>query len=255
MIVGLVMNKGGTGKTTTAVNLSAALADLGRSCLLVDGDGQASASRALGVPRPELSPSLAEVLFGDIGVEKAVRQTERPGLNLLTGSRRLAEVDLHLAGDRKWHRRFRDALKPVRDRYDFIVADSPPSFSLLMIAILAAADFHLIPLTPQYLAVEGLENLKESIRRLDGRVRFRARGSRILFTIVDRRNRATREMTELIRDFYGDDVFRTEIPINVKLSEAPRSGRDILRFDPSSPGAESYRALAREFLETVSTLP
>lgn len=254
MIIGLAMNKGGTGKTTTAVNLSAALAALGKRCLLVDADGQASASRTLGIPRGELNPSLAEVLEGRIGVQEALRETGVPGLQLLTGAPHLADTDVVLAGDRKWDRRLRKALKPLRDGYDFIVIDSPPSFSLLMINVLATADYLLIPLTPQYLAVEGLENLKETLRRLDGKVRLNARGSGILFTIVDRRIRATREMTELIRDFYGPEVFDTEIPINARLGESPRYGVDIFRHDPSSPGALAYRALAGEFLERMERL-
>ncbi|MDB4931590.1 MAG: Cobyrinic acid ac-diamide synthase [Myxococcaceae bacterium] len=249
MIIALVNNKGGVAKTTTAVNLAAGLATRTRRVLLADLDSQGSASFSLGVARADLAPSSAEVLLDGVPIRSAIRPTSVEGLDLLTGSMALANADLALADVKGRERRLAEALAPVRDDYAFILLDCPPSLSMVPINALVAADAFLVPVTPQYLAVEGLVNLMEATELLRRGTGARASLLGLVLTQVDRRPKVTGEVIDLIRGHYGDRVFKTEIPINVRLSEAPSFGQTIFGHDPSSSGAEAYRRLATEVLQ------
>jgi chromosome partitioning protein len=248
VIVALVSKKGGVGKTTSAVNLAAALAAGGRRVLLVDLDSQASASRSLGVERGALAPSVADVLLWGVPLPQAIRPTAVAGLDLLTASADLAGADLELGKFQGREDRLRRALEPARSEYDSVLLDCPPALSLLAINALAAADCFVAPVVPQFLAIEGVASLLLAADRVR---RNHNRGLELLgllLTMVDYRNNATRANVARLRAEYGADVFGVEIRINIRLAEAPEQGQTVFQYDPAATGAAAYRLAAEELL-------
>ncbi len=248
MIIALVNNKGGVGKTTTAVNLSAAIAARGRRVLLCDLDSQGSASLSLGVPRAELEPGTAAVLFEGKPVLEAVRSTQVERLDILPGSMALANADLSLAAMPKRERQLAKVLSPAQRVYEFILLDCPPSLSLLPVNALLAADAAIVPVVPHYLALEGLVGLLATMARIRESFGGGAELMGLLLTLADYRTRAAGEISEMIRAQYRQLVFRSEVRVSVKLAEAPSFGQTILEYDSSSSGAEAYTALAGEVI-------
>lgn len=248
MILALINSKGGVGKTLTATSLAAGLAAKGLRTLLVDLDSQGSASLALGVGRVDLSPSIADVLLDGSGIGSAIRRTGIEGLDLITGSMDLANADLALADKRGREGRLKAVLEPIRDDYPFVILDSPPSMSLLPVNALVAADNFIVPVVPQYLALEGLVNLLEAVGRIRAGIGTVADLLGLVLTIVDYRTRAATEIVQLIRAHYGSLVFRSEIRINTKLTEAPSFGKTVFEYAGSSTAAEAYRELTVEVL-------
>jgi chromosome partitioning protein len=235
--------------TTTAVSLSAALAGRGQRVLLVDLDSQSSASFSLGVARENLAPSAADLILRGAPAPELIRATPVEGLDLITASVDLMAADVELARSSGFTRRLRSGLEAVRDRYDFIFLDCPPSLTVLPQSALVASDAFLVPIQPQYLAVEGVMNLLQSAERLRhhrGGVPSIPLG--IVLTMVDYRTRATRQNVDLVRSRFGSLVFAVEIRIKVRLAEAPSTGEPIFAYDPDSTGARSYGLLAEEFL-------
>ena len=251
MIVSIVAAKGGVGKTTTAVNLAGALARWGHRVLLVDLDGQASASLSVGLERSELAPSAADVLLRGLPAREAIRPTREANLWVLPASADLLSAELELSGLPRKERRLAQALTPATEPFGFVFVDCPPGLGLLARNALFAADAYLVPAVPQYLAVEGLENLQLAAQRLGLRADRRLPLLGILPTMVDYRTRATTENMGRIRDRFGRDVFAVEIRINITLAEAPEAGRTIFEHDATATGARAYELAAEELLLRV----
>jgi chromosome partitioning protein len=248
MILAIVGNKGGTAKTSTAISLSAALALKGRRTLLIDLDGQASASLSMGIDRTALKPSIADAILEGRGMAALIRKTDAEGLELVTGSPDLADADVQLAKVTGRERRLKDALTTIRSAYDFIIMDCPPSMGLLVINALVAADAFIVPTPPEFLAMAGLIGLMDAVKRIQEGIGSACQLMGIVLTKVDRRRKVTDQVIQVIRDHYKDQVFRTEVRVDVRLIEAPSFGQTIFQYAGGSAGAEAYRQLADEVI-------
>jgi len=248
MILAIINNKGGTGKSTTAVNLAAALALKGRRALLIDLDSQASASLSLGIDRADFKPSIADAIMDSRGMVGIIRKTGAEGLDIITGSPDLADADLQLARIPGRERRLKEAIRLIRAGYDFIILDCPPSLGLLAVNSMVAADAFIIPTPPEYLVLEGLVGLLDAVQRIHEGIGDSCRLLGILLTKVDHRRKVTEEIIQVIRRHYKDQVFRTEIRVDVRLIEAPSFGKTIFQYDRWSAGAEGYFYLAEEII-------
>jgi chromosome partitioning protein len=250
MILALINNKGGVGKTTTAVNLAAALVKGKQRVLLVDLDSQAAASLSLGLRRPDLSNSIANVLLRGAPPETVIRASTVDGLDLMAGSSDLATADVVMAPMADKELKLRHALEAVYSRYEHIVIDCPPSLSLLAANALLAADGYIVPVVPSYLTLGGLASLVDEVNKLcDRNIGDVAELLGFVLTMVDYRNKSTTQLVESFRANWKDLVLKTEIRVNVKLAEAPAAGKSIFEFAPTSTGAKSYRKLAGEILD------
>jgi len=247
----VINNKGGVGKTTTAVNLAAGLADRGRDVLLVDLDSQGSASVSLGVDHDDLSPSSADVLFGDRSIEDAIRSTSRSRLDLVTGSLELANADVRLKNQDQGQHRLKQVLSTVEDRYQTILIDCAPSTSILSVNALVAADAFIIPVCPSYLALEGVVSLGEVVRRVRKGIGEAAPILGLVLTMVEEGEGDEAETMSELRTHYGGKVFDTEIRQDPKLGEAPSHSQDIFRYAADSQGALDYGELIDEVEERL----
>ena len=250
-IVAIANQKGGVGKTTTSVNLAAALAVLERRTLLVDSDPQGNATRGLGVNIDE-RPGLYEVLQGEAPLAEALRKTQLEYLSLVPADRDLVGVEVEFAGLEGWHRRLRDALLPVASRYDYILLDCPPSLGHLTISSLAAASGVLVPLQCEYYALEGVSELLETLRRIRQTLNPGLSIAGILLTMFDERTNLSRDVAAEVRAHFPGQVYNTVIPRNVRLAEAPSHGLSALEYDIGSKGAQAYLALAQEFIRRAA---
>jgi len=245
-VLAVANQKGGVGKTTTAINLGAALAALEHPVLVVDCDPQGNASRGLGISAEE--PTLYHVLSGGRGIEGAVRRTEFPHMSVVPANRDLVGIEVEFAHAAGWEGRLRGALAPLRDQFSAILLDCPPSLGHLTVSALAAADGVLVPLQCEYFALEGVSELVATVRRVQSGLNPNLVIAGILLTMYDDRTNLSKEVADEVRRHFGDQVYQTLVPRNVRLAEAPSHGQPILQYDIKSRGAEAYLALAREVL-------
>jgi chromosome partitioning protein len=252
-VICIANQKGGVGKTTTAVNLAASLALAHHDVLLVDIDPQGSASSGLGIREVEGGPSTYELLAGECSAGDLLRPSPVERLHVLPAGRDLvgAEVELVSALAREY--RLKEGLHPIRDRYEFILIDCPPSLGLLTINSLTAADSVLIPLQCEYYALEGLTALNETIQLIRERLNPNLVLAGVLLTMFDSRNSLSHQVAEEVRGNFPGRVFSTVIPRNVRLSEAPSHGLPVALYDPSSRGAQAYVELVSEIIESESS--
>ena len=249
-VLAVANQKGGVGKTTTAINLGAALAALEKRILLVDCDPQANATRGLGVFAQE--PDLYDVLAGDAKMERAVRPTGFPFLEVVPASRDLVGVEVEFVGLPGWEFRLSKALESLKPAYDTILLDCPPSLGHLTVSALVAADGVVVPLQCEYFALEGISDLVSTVQRIQIGSNPRLSIAGILLTMYDERTNLSKDVASEVRRHFAGRVYETIVPRNVRLAEAPSHGSPIFAYDIKSRGAEAYLALAREVLQRAA---
>lgn len=247
-ILGVVNQKGGVGKTTTAINLAACLALQGLKVLLVDCDPQANASSGIGFQRDDNRHSIYDVLMGDAPAGQVILPTEIDLLSLLPGSKNLTGANIELAGASDRALKLRRALAPVQDEFDLIVLDCPPALDLLTLNVLAAANTLIVPMQAEYFALEGITELISTLERVRAAYNPDVVIEGVLLTMYDDRTNLAQQVTETLREYFKDRLYCTVIPRNIRLAEAPSHGKPVALYDPRSRGTEAYFELAGEFM-------
>ena len=251
-IISIVNQKGGVGKTTTAVNLGAYLCYLGKTVLLVDIDPQANATSGLGINHKELNCGIYEALIGQKPIFSIIKRTLQDGYMIAPATVSLAGAGIELVGMENREFRLKNILEEIKDEYDYIIIDGPPSLGLITVNSLVAADEILIPIQSEYYALEGLSQLLETIGLVQGNLKPELSIKGAIITMFDKRNKLSSSVMNELYQYFPNKVFRSIIPRSIKLAEAPSYGRSILHYDPKSKGGKSYNRLARELINLDS---
>jgi len=253
-VIAIANQKGGVGKTTTSVNLSACLASLGKKVLLIDIDPQGNTTSGLGVNKGDVSNCIYDVLINDVHPKDAILETAIPGLSILPATIQLAGAEIELVPTISREQRLKKAISLVKDQYDYVMIDCPPSLGILTINSLTASDSVLIPIQCEYYALEGLSQLLNTVRLVQKHLNTSLQIEGVLLTMLDARTNLGLQVIEEVKKYFQQKVYQTIIPRNVRLSEAPSHGQPIISYDPKSKGAEVYLELAKEVisLEKVS---
>lgn len=252
-VLAVVNQKGGVGKTTTAINVAACLALEGVRTLLIDSDAQANTTGGMGVSRgmveAEQRATIYDLLVGSATAKESVMATEVPGLDLIPGSKNLIGANVELVGQERREFRLREALEEVRNEYRFILLDCPPALDLLTLNALVAADALLVPMQAEYFALEGISELMSTLDKVALAFNPALALEGVVLTMYDDRTNLSQQVTENLRGYFGEKMFKTTIPRNIRLAEAPSHGKPVALYDPRSRGAEAYLALTMELLE------
>lgn len=254
-VVAIANQKGGVGKTTTAVNLSACLGEMGRTVLVVDNDPQGNATSGLGVDKNSVEVSLYDCLMGSVDPSRVVKATPYRGVWLLPSSIHLAGAEVEMVNTPERETLLRKVVGRIRENYDFVFVDCPPSLGLLTVNALVAADSVLIPIQCEYYALEGLTQLLNTIKLVRSRLNSSLELEGVLLTMFDGRTNLSMQVAEEVKKYFREKVYKAVIPRNVRLSEAPSYGKPISVYDPRSKGTEVYRELAEEVVRRVEEGP
>lgn len=252
-VIAIANQKGGVGKTTTAVNLGACLANLGKKVLLIDIDPQGNTTSGLGVNKADVKHCIYDVIINDVPVQDAVLRTQVDNLSLLPATIQLAGAEIELVPTISREVRLRRAVHPLRQEFEYILVDCPPSLGLLTVNALTASDSVLIPIQCEYYALEGLSQLLNTIRLVQKHLNTSLEVEGVLLTMLDARTNLGLQVIEDVKKFFRDKVYKTVIPRNVRLSEAPSHGRPVIHYDSRSKGAETYMDLAKEVIRSDQT--
>lgn len=247
-IIAIANQKGGVGKSTTAINLSACLAEAGKKVLAIDIDPQGNTTSGLGVDKKEADPTLYELLLGEADLNDCIINNVVDNLDLIPSNMNLSGAEIELVGIEEREYILRNAIENVRDIYDYIIMDCPPSLSMLTINALTAADSVLVPIQCEYYALEGLSQLIHTIELVQERLNEELEIEGVVFTMYDARTNLSLEVVENVKENLNQNIYKTIIPRNVRLAEAPSYGLPINLYDSKSTGAESYRLLAEEVI-------
>lgn len=247
-IIAVANQKGGVGKTTTTVNLGASLAFLGKKVLLIDSDAQGNATSGLGISKGEVDEDIYDVLINDSLIADVILPSSRENMDIVPASIQLAGAEVELSSFKRREMRLKEAVTPIRDQYDYILIDCPPSLGHLTINAFTASDSVLIPVQCEYYALEGLSQLLNTVRLVQKHFNDELKIEGVLLTMLDRRTNLGYEVVEEVKKYFHEKVYETIIPRNVRLSEAPSYGLSIIDYDAHSIGGEMYQDLAKEVL-------